>query len=62
MLALGDFRGLGKTEMLVRFTDRATNQGTYDKRSVLVLDVEPPPAALHAVDAIDVVKARAKSR
>ncbi len=57
VLALGDFRGLGKAELLVRFTDRATNQGTYDKQSVLVLDATPSSAALQATDAIDVLKA-----
>jgi hypothetical protein len=59
VLALGDFRHLGKTELLVRFTDRATNQGTYDKQSVLVLDATPPSTALQATDAIEVLKAGA---
>ena len=57
VLALGDFRHLGKTELLVRFTDRAINHGTYDKQSLLVVDVTSSSAALQATDAIDVLKA-----
>jgi len=57
VLALGDFRHLGKSELLVRFTDRATNQGTYDKQSLLVLDATPASAVLNSTDAIDVIKA-----
>jgi hypothetical protein len=57
VLALGDFRGLGKAELLVRFTDRATNQGTYDTQSVLVLDATSDAKGLQATDAIDVLKA-----
>jgi hypothetical protein len=59
-LALGDFRGLRKSELLVRFIDRATNGGTYDKHSVLVLDASPSSSALRATDAIDVLKATKK--
>ncbi len=62
VLALGDFRGLGKTELLVRFTDRATNLGSYDKHSVLVVDVTPDAAGLQAIDAIEVLKQRPRSR
>jgi hypothetical protein len=56
VLALGDFRGLGKTELLVRFSDRAENGGTYDKQAVLILDATPSSRALQAIDAIDVLK------
>lgn len=57
VLALGDFRGLGKPELLVRFSDRATNQGTYDKQSVLLINLTSSSAALQATDAIEVLKA-----
>ncbi len=60
VLALGDFRHLGKSELLVRFTDRATNQGSYDRRSVLVIDAAPQAPALVATDAMDVLKAGAQ--
>jgi hypothetical protein len=59
VLAIGDFRHLGRPELLVRFTDRATNQGTYDKRSVLVIDVAPQAPALLASDAMDVLRKHA---
>jgi hypothetical protein len=59
VLALGDFRHAGKSELLVRFTDRATNQGSYDRRSILVVDAAPQPPALVATDAMDVLKAGA---
>lgn len=57
VLALGDFRHLGRTELLVRFTDRATNHGTYNKQSLLVIQAAPCAAAMHAIDAVDVLKA-----
>jgi hypothetical protein len=57
VLALGDFRHAGRSELLVRFTDRASNQGSYDRRSVLVIDAGPQPPALVATDAMDVLKA-----
>ncbi len=59
VLALGDFRHLGRTELLVRFTDRAANQGSYDRRSVLVIDAAPRAPTLVATDAMDVLKAGA---
>ena len=58
VLALGDFRHLGKSELLVRFTDRATGQGSYDRRSVLVIDAAPQAPALVATDAMDVLRSR----
>ena len=57
VLALGDFRHLGRTELLVRFTDRATNHGTYNKQSLLVIHAAPCAAAMQAIDAVDVLKA-----
>jgi hypothetical protein len=62
VLAMGDFRGLGKAEWLVRFDERATTQGSYHKRSVLVLDAPPAPAALQASDAVDVIRAQKTPR
>jgi hypothetical protein len=59
VLALGDFRHVGRSELLVRFTDRATRAGTYDRRTVLVIDAAPRAPALVATDAIDVLKASA---
>ena len=56
VLAVGDFRHLGRSELLVRFTDRATNQGSYDRRAVLVIDAGPQAPALVATDAMDVLK------
>lgn len=61
VLALGDFRHAGKSELLVRFTDRATNQGSYDRRSILVIDAATQPPALVATDAMDVLKAGASA-
>lgn len=58
VLAMGDFQGLGRTEWLVRFTDRATTQGSYNKRTVLVVDAPAPPQALQAHDAMDVIRAQ----
>ena len=57
VLALGDFRHLGRAELLVRFTDRATGPGSYDRRAILVIDAAPPSPALVATDAMDVLKA-----
>lgn len=59
VLAQGDFRHLGKSELLVRFTDRAINQGSYDRRSILVIDAAAQQPTLVATDAIDVLKAGA---
>ena len=56
VLALGDFRHVGKSELLVRFTDRATNPGSYDRRSVLVIDAAPQAPALVATDAMAALK------
>ncbi len=56
VLAVGDFRHLGRSELLVRFTDRATNQGSYDRRSVLVIDAGAQPPTLVATDAMDVLR------
>jgi len=62
VLALGDFRGLGKGELLVRFGDRATNGGTNDKQSVRVVGSSLSSTALLATDAIEVLKARTMQR
>ncbi len=62
VLARGDFRHVGKLELLVRFIDRATNQGTYDKQCLLVLDTTPSSTAVRATDAIDVLASGAAVR
>jgi hypothetical protein len=58
VLALGDFQHLGQTELLIRFTDRATQGGSYNRSSLLVVDVSPQSPAVVAVDAMDVLRAR----
>ena len=62
VLALGDFRHAGKSELLVRFSERATQQGSYDHRSILVVDAASPQPALVATDAIEVLKAGGSAR
>ena len=62
VLALGDFRGLGKSELLMRFGERVTNGGTYNKQSVLVIGPSPASTVLLATDAIEVLKARRTPR
>ena len=62
VLALGDFRHAGRSELLVRFTDHATNQGSYDRRTILVIDAAAQPPALLATPGMDVLKAGGPAR
>ena len=57
VLAIGDFRHRGQAELLVRFTDRATRGGSYDRTTLLVLDIAPDSGTITATDALDVLAA-----
>ena len=54
-LALGDFRNTGRQELLVRFSDRAINNGSYNKITVLVIDTTTASPTLVSTDAIEVL-------
>jgi hypothetical protein len=56
VLAVGDFRHTGQAELLVRFTERSTASGTYDRTTLLVLDLAPPSATITATSALDVLR------
>lgn len=62
VLAAGDFRGIGAGELLVRLVDHATNGGTYDGSSLLVLDWTPKGDAIVATDALDLLRPQAARR
>ena len=57
ILTIGDFRHRGQAELLVRFTDRATRGGTYDRTTLLVLDIAPDSGTITATDALEVLAA-----
>jgi len=57
VLAVGDFRRSGRSELLVRFTERALNGGSYDRTSVLVVDGAPDGTTWTATDALAVLRA-----
>lgn len=59
VLAIGDFSHAGHAQLLVRFVDKAIGPGTYDRNTLLVLDVAPQPPTLVAADGMAVLRAHA---
>jgi hypothetical protein len=55
VLAAGDFRHSGSTELLVRFSDRAI-EGTYDSTAILILTWPPDQDTIEAADAVDFLR------
>ena len=61
VLSLGDFRNTGRPELLVRFSDRSNN-GSYNKRIILIIDTTNGSQTLVSTDAIEVLRGAAESR